>query len=118
MTTCRSEGKASLPFRSASMIRRQISTVAVSPRSLAASRTSQAASAGDRSSRSSPEARRSEEFMSCPCLLRMLLLVDREPRLAAGAGLGGVGLAARLIEFENALRGRDVEPAEFAFEIG
>src|SRR5260221_10470278 len=46
MMTFMSEGEAGLPFRLASITRRQISTMAWSPRSFAASRTSQAASSG------------------------------------------------------------------------
>src|SRR5580704_3203768 len=51
--TCRSYGEAGIPFRLASITRRQISTVAWSPRSLAASSTIQAASTGFSDVRSS-----------------------------------------------------------------
>src|SRR5689334_6329220 len=43
--------------------------------------------------------------------------VDGQPDLARRARLDGIGVPSRLVEFENALGGRDIEPAEFTLEI-
>src|SRR5579859_2031699 len=118
MTTCRSACGASMPFRSASMTRRQASTVASSPRSLAASSTSQAISTGDRSSWLSPALRRRAEFMAVsPCLCQVGASVHGELSFTAEAGFDGIGVPACPIELEDVLRRLDVEPAELAFEI-
>src|SRR5689334_11522495 len=53
---------------------------------------------------------------SCPLPVAVLGSVDGRPGLAA-AGIRAVGVAARLVEFQDALRRRNVEPAELAFEV-
>src|SRR5690242_8093740 len=100
------------------MTRRQASTVASSPRSLAASSTSQAMSAGERSSWLSLALLRRRELMIVPLPVPKRTSVHRELDFVARVLLDGVGIAARPVEFENALGGRDIEPAELTFEIG
>src|SRR6202790_4973673 len=121
-----SDGAAARPFRLASMTRRQASTAASSPRSLAASRTIQAASAG-LSEFGSPEvmAGRSramvpndmafiDDFLSGA---RSSISMRMMRRRASGGRVRGRGALARLIELQNAPRGLDIEAAIFALHV-
>src|ERR1700742_5114255 len=121
MTTCRSDEEAAIPFRLASMTRRQTSTVAWSPRSLAASRTIQAASSGFASPETTPK--RSD----APAPNEIAFIADISPKTRAaislhqkcgvGFGIRIPGTFARLIEFQNSPRCLDIEAAKLAFEV-
>src|SRR5260370_32394824 len=130
MMTFMSEGEAGLPFRLASITRRQISTVAWSPRSFAASRTSQAASSGFSGFDSSvfapgflpkrwPAAppNRIAFIADIPHPLSVRSSLHGKRGLPLGAGIGASGMLARLIELQDAAGCLDVEAAKFAFQI-
>src|ERR1035438_3113693 len=116
MTICRSAGEAGVPFRLASMTRRQASTVTSSPRSLAASRTFQAASrdlsgfgSSETTAHSDATAPNEVAFIliAPPISYRSSLRNTRG--LVLDAGIGGRRVLAGLIKFHNAPGCRDVE---------
>src|ERR1700759_2881261 len=97
------------------MTRRQASTAASSPRSLAASSTSQAMSTGDRSIASLLSLRSKEESMiTSPGCCRSAVSVERQLGFAAGAGIAAL---ARAVERQHASRRRDIEAAELALQV-
>src|SRR5665213_1162856 len=123
----RSDGEAGLPFRLASMTRRQTSTVASSPRSLAASRTIQAVSEG-LSGLGSSETTPKRWRVAVPNGIAFIAdipqpgsarssLVHLQGGRAAQVGIRGSGGLARLIELQNAAGGLDIEPAVVFFEV-
>src|ERR1700736_3104069 len=115
-----------LPFRLASITRRQTSTVAWSPRSLAASRTIQAASSGLSGLGSSRFI--AEPWRAAVPNVAVVMVVG--PRSASRpsrrlrkkrAGAPKVerrvaGILARFVEFQNAARSLEIEAAELAFQ--
>src|SRR6516162_10745774 len=109
-----------MPRRLASITRRQTSTVASSPRSLAASSTSQAVSTGDLSDWASPAAERMliESMVNFLRSTQYRCSARRDQRLGAKAGLRRSGIPARTVKFENALRRLDVETIEIALQRG
>src|SRR5438552_3642633 len=130
MTICRSDWAAAVPFRLASMTRRQASTVTSSPRSLAASRTFHAASSdlsGVGSSEAMPRRSRAAApneiacmVMSPPISYRSSLPKTLSPKkrgLALDVGIAGRGVLAGLIKFQNAPGRLDVEAAKLVFQI-
>src|SRR5437016_1934433 len=125
MTMCRSDWAAGVPFRLASMTRRQASTVASSPRSLAASRTFQAASS-DLSGFGSSEAMPKHSHATAPSEIAFIVIsppisyrssLPKNRGLAPDVGIGGCRVLAGLIKFQNAPGGLDVEAAKLVFQV-
>src|SRR6266478_1294071 len=124
MTICRSDWAAGVPFRLASMTRRQASTVTSSPRSLAASRTFQAASS-DLSGVGSSEAMPRRSHAAGPNEIAFIVIsppiscrssLPKKCGLAFDVGIGGRCVLAGLIKLQNAPRRLDVEPAKLVFQ--
>src|ERR1700732_371474 len=106
------------------MTRRQASTVSWSPRSLAASRTIQAASRGlsdcDASEALPGRLRAPNEipFMADhPHPVSGRHSLHRQRGLPLGAGIGIPGMLARLVEFQHAAGCLEIEAAKFAFLV-
>src|SRR5471030_2256565 len=120
-----SDWRAGVPLRSASMTRRQISTVAWSPRSFAASRTIQAVSSGlfglD------PSATKSGRLRASVPKSNEIAFIANNPlgpivsmhrlRLTPQLGIGIPRILAGLIKFKNAPGCLDVEVAKLDFQI-
>src|SRR5271156_1553209 len=122
---CRSDGEAGAPFRLASMTRRQASTVTSSPRSLAASRTIQAASRGlsgfgsseTMSMRWPATAPNEIVFMVISPPISCLSSLRKKRGLALDVGIGGRRVLAGLIKRQNAPGCLDVEAAELVLQV-
>src|ERR1700730_813720 len=125
MTMCRSASEGAVPFRLASMTRRQASTVTSSPRSLAASSTFQATSSdlsGVSSSetapvRSSATAPNENAFMVMPPPILCRSSLRKTRGLARHVGTSGRSAFAGLVKFQNAPGRLDVEMTVFVFEV-
>src|SRR6266700_536899 len=125
MTMCRSDWATGVPFRLASMTRRQASTVTSSPRSLAASRTFQAASS-DLSGFDSSEAMPKCSHAAAPSEFAFIVIsppisyrssLPKKRGLAFDVGIGDRRVLAGLIKFQNAPGRLDVQAAKLAFQV-
>src|SRR5271169_3638085 len=124
MTICRSASDGAVPFRLASITRRQASTVTSSPRSLAASSTFQAASrdlsgfgSSETSACSQATAPNETALMVISPPISYRLSLGNTRGLARDVGTGGRGILAGLIEFHDAAGCRDVEVTELVFQV-
>src|SRR5215212_9406034 len=117
---CRSCGDTNVPFKLASITRRQTSTVAWSPRSFAASRTIHAASSGFSclvSSEPLPGRLRAPNEIAF-----IWLPLDRfshriSPGRRLNVAVGDARIFARLIEFQNLMGRLHIEAAIFLFQL-
>src|SRR5437588_11098453 len=124
---CKSDGEATVPFRPASITRRQASTVTWSPRPLAASSTFQAASSDLSGFGSSEAAPRPSHAMAPngiafivippPSSFRSSLAKKLSPKKRGLALNVDIAVLARLIKFQNAPGRLNVEAAKLVFQV-